>query len=338
MNRALLAELQRLTAYPSVTLLHTTTPADPMRDVDVRRLESMVDDADRRLAGEVPDVERVAVVERLRSLVVEAALQRSTRAIAICSSPTHGAIVRLGREVRGRVVVDDTFATRDMVADLNRTAVFRVISVSDRKARVLVGDRNRLVELRDAQWPLVRDELDGPTAWQRAMADAVAVECSDSPMPTVVAGVARTVRDVVKASGIVPIDSIGGAHDRTGWAELHRLAWPLVIDWMRRDGERAMQRLDEARGSRRFAGGIDEVWALAHDGRVQLLVVEEDFDVPARLEDGRLVAADDREAPGVIDDAVDELIEAVLRLGGETVIVPADTLTAHDRVAAVLRY
>lgn len=338
MNRALLAELQRLTAYPSVTLLHTTTPADPMRDLDVRRLEAMIDEADRRMADDVPDADRAVVVERLRSLVIEAALQPATRAVAICASPSYQAVVRLGRDVRSRVVVDDTFATRDMVADLNRTAVFRVITVSDRKARVLVGDRNRLAELRDAQWPLVRDELDSPTGWQRAMADAIAIECADTPLPTVIAGVARTVRDVVKAAGISPIDSIGGAHDRTGWSELHRLAWPLVVDWMRRDGERAMRRLDEARSARRFAGGIDEVWTLAHDGRVQLLVVEEDFDHPARLVRGRLVAADDREAPGVIDDAVDELIEAVLRMGGEAVLVPADTLADHDRVAAVLRY
>lgn len=338
MNRALLAELQRLTAYPSVTLLLDTSPADPMRDTDVRRLEAMVAEADRRLMGDVPDDARVAVVERLRALVLEAAIHPATRGVALCASPSYGAVVRLGREVRPRVVVDDTFATRDMVADLNRTAVFRVVTVSDRKARVLVGDRNRLVELRDAQWPMVRDELDSPTGWQRAVADAVAVECTDNAMPTVVAGVARTVRDVVRAAAITPIATVAGAHDRTGWAELHRLAWPLVIDWMRRDGARAMERLDEARSSRRFAGGIDEVWTLAHDGRVQLLVVEEDYDLPARLEDGRLIAAVDREAPGVIDDAVDELIEAVLRMGGETVIVPTDALAEHARVAAVLRY
>jgi hypothetical protein len=311
MNRALLAELQRLTAYPSVTLLLTTTPSDPMRDVDVRQLDAMV---------------------------VEATLQRSTRAVALCASPDHGAIVRLGREVRQRIVVDDTFATRDMVADLNRTAVFRVVTVSDRKVRVLHGDRNRLAELRDAQWPLVRDELESTNGWSRAMADAIATECADIAMPTIVAGVARTARDVVDAAKMTPIGTINGAHDRSGWAELHQHAWPLVVDWMRQDGERAMERLDEARGAQRFAGGIDEVWMLAHDGRVQLLVVEEGYDLPARLEDGRLIAADDREAPGVIDDAVDELIEAVLRMGGETVIVPTDTLADHARVAAVLRY
>ncbi len=338
MNHALLAELQRLSAYPSVTLLMPTTPSDPMRDGDVRQIESLVDSADQRLDGDVPDTDRAAVVERLRTLVVEAAMQRTTRAIAICASPEYGAVVTLGRDVRPRVVVDDTFATRDMVADLNRTAAFRVVTVSDRKTRLLVGDRNRLAEMRNAKWPMVRDELDGAAAWQRAIIDAIQTECRDHSVPTVLAGVARTVRDVVQTLDFDPIATIAGAHDRSGWAELHQLAWPEVVDWMRRDGVRAMRSLDEARSAKRFAGGLDEVWALAHDGRVQLLVVEEDYDVPARLDNGRLVRTDDREAPGVIDDAVDELIEAVLRKGGEAVIVPPDTLAEHDHVAAVLRY
>lgn len=338
MNRALLAQLQRLSAYPSVTVLAPTTAADPMRDEDVKRLLALVADADRRLVGDVDDDIRLAVVDRLRALVDEAALQPATRAVALCASPEHHAVVHLGRDVRPRVVVDDTFATRDMVADLNRTAVFRVLTVSDRKARLFVGDRARLAEVRDDRWPLVRDELDTPTGWVRAMIDAISEECGDQELPTVLAGVHRTVRAVRPRLPIEPIAVLGGGHDRTGWAELHRLVWPVVVDWMRRDGDRAMAQLDAARGARRFAGGIDEVWSLAADGRVQLLVVEEDYDLAASIEDGQITPATDPEAPGVVDDLVDELIEAVLRHGGEAVMVPSGTLAAHDRVAAALRY
>lgn len=338
MNQALLAELQRLTAYPSVTLLMPTNPSDPMRDVDIRQLEALVEEADRRLRGDVSEPERSQVINRLRALVVEATMHRATRAIAICASPEYGAVVHLGRTVRQRVVVDNTFATRDMVADLNRTAAFRVVTVSDQKARLLVGDRHRLAEIRNAQWPMMRDELDSATTWHQAMVEEIETECRDHAVPVILAGVTRTVRKVTKALRLEPIATIAGAHDRTSWAELHQMAWPEVVDWMRSDGARAMSSLAEARSAKRFAGGLDEVWALAHDGRVQLLVVEDDYDVPARLQDGRIVRVDDREAPGVMDDAVDELIEAVMRNGGDAVIVPPESLAHHDHVAAVLRY
>ncbi len=80
------------------------------------------------------------------------------------------ALVYLGREVEERVVVDETFATRDLVADLNRTARLRVVTISDRRARLLVGDRHRLVEVASDDWPLVRDDDAGPTLWVRSVA------------------------------------------------------------------------------------------------------------------------------------------------------------------------
>ena len=132
--------------------------------------------------------------------------------------------------------------------------------------------------------------------------------------------------------------TVAGNHDRTGWADLHHLAWPLVVDWLRADADRARRSLDTARDQHRYAGGLDEVWELAHEGRVELLVVEEDYAVSARVLDGRLELAKDTWAPDVIDDAVDELIETVLRKGGRAVVVPPGDLADAGHVGAVLRY
>ena len=37
---------------------------------------------------------------------------------------------------------------RDLVADLNRTALYRVVTISERTGRLFIGDRHRLVEQR----------------------------------------------------------------------------------------------------------------------------------------------------------------------------------------------
>ncbi|MFN6120773.1 MAG: hypothetical protein ACK5CE_14250 [Actinomycetes bacterium] len=338
MNRALLAELQGMTCYPSVTILHTTQAGDVMDPDDVTALLHLVDQVDRRLDGDVPDEQRADLVARLLGMIAAAATERSTRAIAICASPIHQAVVRLGREVRGRAVIDDTFATRDMVADANRTATFRLVTVSDRKARALLGDRSRVVEERDRTWPLLREEDQSLAQWSRAVSHAVRTMQRDFPLPTVVAGVDRSVRELMKLEDLRPIGTIPGNHDRTGWRDLHHLAWPLVVDWLRGDSDRARRSLEAARDTHRYAGGIDEVWELAQDGRVELLVVEEDYELAARLRDGRLERAADAWAPDVIDDAVDELIETVLRKGGEAVLFPPGELAHLDRVGAVLRY
>jgi len=164
------------------------------------------------------------------------------------------------------------------------------------------------------------------------------VEYTEYATPTVIAGVERSTREVLKVERVEVVGHVPGNHDHTSWSELHRLTWPLIDTWLQRDRREAHHRLERARSARRFAGGIGEVWDLAQEGRVELLVVEESFDYPARIDDGRLRAATDREAPDVVDDAVDELIEAVMRNGGRAVIVPEGDLVDHDRLAAVLRY
>lgn len=338
MNQALLFELQRRSAYPSITLLHSTEPGAAMRPVDASRLEDLVTDADRRLRGDVDDATRTSLVDALRRLVYEAAAGPATAAIAVCASPEFEAVVRLGSDVDTRTVVDRTFATRDMVADANRTASFRVVTVSDRTTRLLVGDRDRLVEVQDWHWPLVRADEESGETWRQRINLALTRELTSFDAPTVFAGVTHSINALVDASLLDPIGTVAGNHDRTPASELHASAWPVVGTWLRRDCEDALARLDLARGARVFAGGVDEVWGLAQDGRVELLVVEDDYRLAARTDGDHLAPVDNGDVAGAADDVVDELIEAVLRAGGDTVMVPSGELSDYDRIAAVLRY
>jgi hypothetical protein len=71
-------------------------------------------------------------------------------------------------------------------------------------------------------------------------------------------------------------------------------------------------------------------------GEVRVLLVEDDFTYPARTApDGRsLIRALDVEHPDVLDDAVDEVIELVARMGGDTVFVRRGALP-DGRIAAI---
>jgi Bacterial archaeo-eukaryotic release factor family 3 len=338
MNHALLTQLQRLRSYPSVTVLVNTTPRQPLNETERKTLETFVSATNRRLEGDVPLFVRRRVVERLEELVTEIVHDPASHALALCVSPDYSGVVRLGRAVEERVIVDDTFATRDLVADLNRTAHYRVITISDSKTRLLVGDRQRLLEERSEGWPRERAEGQNTAAWTKTVMQALQVEHQRHPLPTVVAGVERSVRRTLALAELPAIGLVAGNHDRTGWSDLHSLSWPLVTDWLRADGKRAMEQLDGARSTRLYAGGVHELWPLAREGRIDLVVVEETYSVAARILGETLEPTNDVEAPDVVDDVVDELIEAVLRHGGKAVIVNDDHLADHQRIAAVLRY
>lgn len=343
MNQSLLRHLQSVQEFPCITLLHSTVPGQRMATDDIRGLLRLVDEAQDRLRGRVSDNEVEHYALRLEQLVAHAAADVATEAVAICVSGGVGEVVRLGVPVRSRCVIDDTFATRDMVVDSKRTAVFRLFTVSEQRVRSFVGDRRRLVEERDSGWPIVRSEDQSDRQWAKAVADAVERVQERDPLPVVLAGCVRSTRVLLESTRLHCIDSIPGSHDRTSWAALHELVWPLVDRWLRTDREEALRRLERARSNRRFAGGIEEVWELAREGRVDLLVVEEQFEVRALVTAGQFersegAATESLGGGRVVDDAVDDLIETVLRHGGDAVIVPEGDLVEYGRLAAVLRY
>ena len=337
MNRALLNELQRQFSYPSVTLLCNTRVGTLGSPDDLRNLEQLVQDTDRRLSGDVTDAIRHATIAKLRDLVNSCVAGVGTHAVAIFASPEQAAFVRLMDPVRDRVVVDNTFATRDLVVDAQRTLSFRVITVSDHTCRLLLGDRSRLAEQKDDLWPLHRTE-ESSDGWLRSIKTALTNDPSLREIPTVIAGTPRAAREAARVVDINMIGIVAGNHDRTSWVALHQDAWPLVAQHLDDEDAQALANLDTARGINRYAGGINEVWELAEQGRVELLVVERSYEFPARLHDGHLSSADDVESPDVIDDAVDELIEAVLMKRGRVAIVADGELTEHGRIASVLRY
>lgn len=176
MNRALLDQLQQLRSFPSITVLLNTTPGGTPSDDEQATGRRLISEAASRLGDDDPDGSLVA---QLAELLNSQAGQRAGHAVALCVSSGHAAAVSLGGNVEERVVIDDTFATRDLVADLNRTASYRIIAVSEALVRVFVGDRTRLVEQRDDHWPLLRSDEDNDTHWSRLVSDQLRASDAD---------------------------------------------------------------------------------------------------------------------------------------------------------------
>jgi hypothetical protein len=85
----------------------------------------------------------------------------------------------------------------------------------------------------------------------------------------------------------------------------------------------------------RLEGLVSEI-----DFRYTLDGVEEDFHYPATVAASgmHLSPADDSTAPGVMDDAADQIIEVVLSKQGRVVFVDNEQLAEHQRIALILRY
>jgi hypothetical protein len=122
-------------------------------------------------------------------------------------------------------------------------------------------------------------------------------------------------------------------------AELAERTAPVLTEYLRSRRSEALALLEKRVGQDRVAAGLAAAWQAARHGRPEMLAVEEGLFQPVRLRDGGdvLEPATDVEHPDVVDDIVDELIEAVLIRGGWVALMPDESLAAHGGAALTLR-
>jgi hypothetical protein len=336
---ALVVALQSVRDEPCVSVLAATTPGPAMTDPDVRRLRHLVELAAARLTDDgAPGAG--PLVAALDELVAGARREPTGAGIALYASRYVREVVHLPLPVTDRVVVDPTFATRDLVRALHRTPRHVVLLLSEREARLLEGVADELRPPPRSAFPLT---VDGAPvdAFLRRVDEALGTFLRLHPAPLVLVGSERVVGRFRRSSRNT--GRLAGTVD----ANLTRSPVPTLVPrirevleaYLRSRQAEALSHLDRRRSRHAVVDGIDAAWMAARRERPEMLAVEEGFTFPARLSpDGDfLVRAEDVEHPDVVDDVVDELIETVLLRGGWIAFVPDGALAEQGRVALTLR-
>jgi hypothetical protein len=251
--------------------------------------------------------------------------------------------VRLGIEVEDRAVMDPSFATRDLVRDLHRTPRHVVLVLSDRRAVLLDGAGGRLTPAPARRFPVVLGPGGSP-AQDGALASldkSLGAYLRLRPAPVVVAGPQELVTRFCALSVNLTrfAGTVYGGFEDLDLDELARRTRPVLNRYLASRELAALDLVAERTTSDRVASGIVAAWLAARADRPEMLILEEGFRFPARLSaDGdRVEPATDVEAPDVIDDLVDELIEVVLDRSGWVAIARQGVLAAHGGVALTLR-
>jgi hypothetical protein len=342
--------LQAVRDYPAVSLLLSTTPAPVMTATDAASLRRLLVQAEQRLRSET--VEVGGVLARLEEQVEAAVRAGTSHALAVYVSSSTCLTVHLPVAVRDRVVVDPTFATRDLVRALHRTPRHVVLLLSGREARLLDGvgevlrpavtssfpmtdDRDRSA---DRSRPRLRDS--DTTAFLRSVDRALGTYLRLHPAPLVIVGPEKPVALFAKVSSNV--GRLAGTLPGLGSAPLPELAQrirPVLERYLLSRQQEALDLLEHRASASRVVSGMSSAWLAARRERPEMLAVEQGLFYPARLSsDGDLLMpATDVEHPDVVDDAVDELIELVLDRGGWVALVDDGALAQHDGVALTLR-
>jgi hypothetical protein len=360
MNHTDLQVLQAQHGYPAISIMLPTHRTSPNNLQDPIRVKNLVNTAGKQLAAQLPQREAEPVLSRLEALVDDIDYRYVSEGLALFANADFAAKFQLPFAVKERVVIGETFAIRDLVFALNRSPRYWVLVLSAQSTRLYAATRDTLEEYVQGGFPMRRE---GPGATtplpggfgvrKAAYADerqrqffrqvdaAMHPPLAGDPLPLIVAGITRYLAFYQEVSQHAQYltATLAGNHDKTPVHKLARQAWPLMQAYLAGRREIALQALEGAVSARQYASGIDEVGRMAQDGRGAVLLVEEGFHPPVQVDhqDGSLLAVE-ASASEPAEDAVDTIVETVLKMHGQVVFVDDGRLEKHQRIALIVRY
>ncbi|MEU8586093.1 chemotaxis protein [Streptomyces sp. NPDC048664] len=356
-----LAELRRPRPYPAVSVLTPTHRREPENTQDRVRLRNALADAKKRLEADpaITRERRIDVTHQLDRALAEIDLAHAEDGLVIFAAPGEHQVWSLARSVPERVVLSDTFLTRNLVSAQVAEQPFWVLTLSAERAALWNGGADRVVEERAAGFPIVRRHENFDAERQERIGDVPStfrdeatrrfLRDVDIAMGDVLRHHPRALYVTGEQAALSVLHERGGvtAHavhiPHGGLAEAGPDAvWRAVDPVLAAENLKAVARvgreLESARGHRAFAAGVDEVWQSASDGRIRLLAVEENYRVTISDDTGdHLVLAESGELDAR-EDIVDEIVERCLDTGADVRFVPDGALGDAQGIAGVLRY
>lgn len=330
-----------------VSILINTTPGAGLSEDDKARLQAHTRDVVRRLELE-PDQGLVRVLEsRLRVGIDKAFRGPSDAALALFVSESTVKVFHLSVAVEDRVVVDPTFATRDIVMAVQTNPRFLLLHMDSRSANLYRYNQKYLEPVLSGDFPALREgrvrasrDQERTRAFLRLVDAGLTRHLADEDLPVVLVGGERTLGEFLRVTrnGGKVSGMARGIHSRPSLLELEEMGRSVMVDHVADLSAAAYDTLHARLRAKRAVTGLLGCWHAASTNKPELLVVERTFAMAARMvAGGRYVEpSDDDEHPEVIDDAVDDLIEKVLRSGGYVCVVPDGSLREHGRVAMTL--
>ncbi len=363
MLRDQIKELLSESDYPSVTITLPTHRTAPDNEKDRIRLKNLADDARDLINAELRGRDAAPVLALLESAIGSVNPQHLLDGLAVLVNRNRSEVFVLPYPMAESVTVDSTFALRQLVRASNRMTHYRIIALSEKATTLFDCVADALVEVKTHGFPLRHDAPGGElrlgggagvnSSAQRdefhrlffkKIAEAYhAVELeTGEKLPCVVLGIGNFLSFFREAAGdkIDILATVEGNYDHTNTTAIAKKVWPVVQEKMT---EVRAQRLADMKANgtpQNTASGIEDAWRATHEGRGAYLFVEESYSVPGKADETglQLTLLEDGSGPDAMEDAVDDLIEAVIARGGRVQFVNDGELAQYQRIALSLRY
>jgi hypothetical protein len=341
-----------------VSVLMNTHRTRPDNQQDPIVLKNLLKEAEDRLFAETDKRTAQELLLRLKELEESIDHNFNLESLALYVNDSISEYTRLPISLENRVQIDQTFATRDLIRAMHKEANYYVLVLSQQKVRLIEVFNDMVVREIGKPFPIENKELYSINAEElsdaarqtRLVAEffnrvdkAVNGMRKEHALPVLICSEEGNYNQYLSVADDKTsiytqflngnrLDSKAHAIASEAWQIVQAITHQSILD---RKAE-----LEMSVSSGRFFSDINDIWRATQEGRVQTLFIEEGLFAPGFIsEDGvTLLDSVEKEMVNVTDDVYDEIIEAVMRFGGDVVFLPTGELKDFNGCGAVSRY
>jgi hypothetical protein len=346
---------------PAVSII---TPFDPkmnLKNTLSQSLEMAADNVEEVISEHYPGEMGMLVIQKLREIIRNLNYATHKNSIAIYVSPVFQKVLYLGFAVEQKIIVDESFAIRDLVYSKKRLSRYLVLLLSDKESHMYFGNSNSLVRImsnthqsgyanrnevpeRVANFSDVteRKEIVSDKFLQQ-VDNSLSIILNAYPFPLFVMAPEKIADHFKKLTQhtYAIVNYVHGNFEEAAFEQVKSVIRPLINNWEKVRQQDILNQLNQAAGKKRLAIGMRNVWREAINGKGRLLLVEKNYPGIAQQGSSEEIinkAMNPYYTFSYIKDAIDDVIEKVLENGGDVEFVEEGQLRSYDQIALIQYY
>lgn len=347
-----------ITSDICITILLNTHRTKPDKLQDRIALKNLIQQAHLRLLTFESKERANFLTDKLKTLEASINHLENQESLLLFVNEDIATFTRLPITVGNRVVIDTTFATRDLIRALHLETSYFILVLTEKKARLIEAMNDKLVQEIGKPFPIENTEL-FPTLvrekknasiqtqylaefFNRIDKEVNAVRYLHS-LQVLICSETSNFHEYLKIADqkhtIFPV-YFKGNHEKESAQHIVSEAWKVLHKHCIEKENKRLEELELALTNGNYLCDINEIWEAIPEGRIQTLFLEENLFQSARITQNSLVLVGDEERnmQDVVDDIYDEIIEANLNHGGDVVFLPDGSLKKYNGFAAITRY
>jgi hypothetical protein len=352
--------LNQTQAEHAISIFVPTHRTFPDNQQDAIALKNSLSELETRLLENTDKRQVETILKQIEQVLVDHDHNYNLDTLAIFATAENAQLFRLPFQTVPRIVIDERFALRELLRELNNGVGYYLLTISKTQARLIEAYNDTIVhefdqstELQNPTFPIQNDiggnaergndiaEENSYKEYLNRVDKSVQEIYNQNKLPVFVVADSRTAALYEQESdnkAIIAGSITNSSHTDGSIQNVLNDSQDTVAEYRKTQQLDAVEKIGQARGQNLLLEDITDIYTAAVEGRVSEIFVRKGYVQPAKIDAEKrqiqLTDQDDR----TTDDLVDDLIEATIQNGGHAYFIAPEVFPEGANLYAKTRY